>query len=48
VKKALYTGSFLCRGPVGGPGGVHLLGILRGKEHAYLGSFSMDPEDIKS
>jgi hypothetical protein len=28
--------------------GVRLLGLWREKEHAYLGSFSMDPEDIKS
>jgi len=25
-----------------------MLGLLRGKEKAYLGSFSVDPEDIKS
>jgi hypothetical protein len=27
---------------------VRLLGLLRGKENAYLGSFFLDPEDIKS
>jgi hypothetical protein len=27
---------------------VHLLGRLREKENAYLGSFFLDPEDIKS
>ena len=28
--------------------GVRLLGLLREKENAYLGSFFLDPEDIKS
>jgi hypothetical protein len=42
------VGSSLHRGPVGEPGGVCLLGLLRGKENAYLGSSSVDPEDIKS
>jgi len=28
--------------------GVHLLGLLRVKENAYLGSLFLDPEDIKS
>jgi len=28
--------------------GVHLLGLLREKENAYLGSFFLDPEDTKS
>jgi hypothetical protein len=37
----------LHRGPVGEPGGVHLLGLLREKENTYLGSSSVDPEDIK-
>ena len=32
----------------GDPGGVRLLGLLREKENAYLGSSSVDPEDIKS
>jgi hypothetical protein len=41
-------GSTLHRGPVGELGGVCLLGLLREKENAYLGSFSMDPEDIKT
>jgi hypothetical protein len=27
--------------------GVHLLGLLREKEKAYLGSFFLEPEDIK-
>jgi hypothetical protein len=27
--------------------GARLLGLLRGKENAYLGSFFLDPEDIK-
>jgi len=40
--------SSLHRGPVGEPGGVCLLGLLIEEEDAYLGSFSMDPEDIKS
>ena len=40
-------GSSLPRGPVGEPGEVCLLQLLREKENAYLGSFSMDPEDIK-
>jgi hypothetical protein len=26
---------------------VHLLGLLREKENAYLGSFFLDPEEIK-
>jgi hypothetical protein len=30
------------------PGGVSLLGLLREKENAYLDSFLLDPEDIKS
>jgi hypothetical protein len=34
--------------PVGEPGGVLLPGLLIEKENAYLGSFSADPEDIKS
>jgi len=28
--------------------GVRLLGLLREKENAYLGSFFLDPEGIKS
>jgi len=39
-------GSWLHRGPVGEPGGVHLVGLLREKETAYLGSLFLDPEDI--
>jgi hypothetical protein len=35
------------RGPAGEPGGVRLLGHLSEKENAYLGSFFLDPEDIK-
>ena len=27
--------------------GFRLLGILREKENAYLGSFFLDPEDVK-
>jgi len=27
--------------------GVRLLGLVREKENAYLGSFFMDPENIK-
>jgi len=41
-------GSSLHRGPVGEPGGVRLLGLLKEKENAYLDSFSMDPEVIKT
>ena len=40
-------GSALHKGPVGEPGGLCLLGLLREKENAYLGSFSVDPEGIK-
>ena len=40
--------SSLHRGPVGETGGVRLLALLIGKEKAYLGSFSVDPENIKS
>jgi hypothetical protein len=47
-KKALYTGSSPHRGSVGETGGVRLLGLLREKENAYLCSFFLDPEDIKS
>ena len=35
------------RAAVGKPGGVRLLGLLRERGNAYLGS-SVDPEDIKS
>jgi len=38
--------SSLHRGPAGEPGGVRLLGLLREKENAYLGSPSVDPEGI--
>jgi len=41
-------GSSLHRSPIWEPGGVHLLGLSRVKEDAYLSSFSMDPEDIKT
>ena len=34
--------------PVGETGGVHLLGLLREQQNAYLGSSSLDPDDIKS
>ena len=40
--------SSLHRGPVGEPGGVCLLELLREKENAYLGSFLLDPKDTKS
>jgi hypothetical protein len=35
-------------GPVGEPEGVRLLGLLREKGNAYVGSFSVDPDDIKT
>ena len=38
----------LHRGPAGEPGEVRLLGLLRERENAYLGSSSVDPEDTKS
>ena len=41
-------GSSLHRGPVEEPEGVRLLRLLRKKDNAYLGSFFLDPEDIKS
>jgi hypothetical protein len=41
-------GSSVHRGPVGEPGGVCLVGPLKEKEKAYLDSFSMDPEVIKT
>ena len=41
-------GNSLHRGPFGEFEGVRLLGLLREKENAYLGSPSVDPEDIKS
>jgi hypothetical protein len=47
VKKDLYTGSSLHWAPVGETGQVRLLGLLREKENAYLGSFLLDSEDIK-
>ena len=40
---ALYIGALL-----GNLEGVRLLGLLREKENAYLGSFFLDPVDIKS
>ena len=40
--------SSLHRALLGNLGGVCLLGLLRGKESAYLDSSSVDPEDIKS
>jgi len=33
---------------LGNPEGIYLLELLTEKENAYLGSFSFDPEDIKS
>ena len=33
---------------LGNTEGVRLLGLLRERENAYLGSFFFDPEDIKS
>jgi hypothetical protein len=45
-------GSSLHRGPTGALLGnlevVYLLELLREKENSYPGSFSFDPEDIKS
>jgi len=35
-------------GPVGEHGGFRLLGLLREKDNAYVGSSSVDREDIKS
>ena len=32
----------------GEPGAVRLLGLLREQQNAYLGSSSLDPDDIKS
>jgi hypothetical protein len=40
-RAALYIWALL-----GNLEGVHLLGLLRGKENAYLGSFALDPQDI--
>jgi hypothetical protein len=48
VKKGLVSGQLSSQGPVGEPGGVRLLGLLREKEKAYLGSSSVEPEHIKS
>jgi hypothetical protein len=48
VKKGLVSGQLSSNGPVGKPGEVCLLEILREKENVYLGSSSVDPEDIKS
>ena len=41
-------GSSLHRALLGESGGVRLLGLLREKESVYLGSSSVDSEDIKS
>jgi len=41
-------GGSLHRDPVGEPGAVCFPGLLREKENAYLGSFSVDTEDINS
>jgi len=35
-------------GLLGNLEGVHLLGLLREKENAHLGSFFLDPENNKS
>jgi len=40
-RAALYIWALL-----GNLEGVRLLGLLRGKENAYLGSFVLDPQDI--
>jgi hypothetical protein len=42
-RAALSVGALL-----GNLEGVHLLGLLRAKDNAYLGSFFLDPEDVKS
>jgi len=39
--------SSLHMGPVGEPGGVRLLRLLRDKENAYLGSFSWTQRTLK-
>ena len=44
----LVSGQLSPQGLIGEPGGVCLLGLLRGKESAYLSSSSVDPEDIES
>ena len=41
-------GSSLHWGPVEELGGFRLLGLLAEKENAFLGSSSVDPENIKS
>jgi len=48
LKKGLVSGQLSPQGLAGKSGGVCLLGFLREKENAYLGSSSVDPEDIKS
>ena len=48
VKEALQVGSSLHRGTAGEHVEVRLLGLLREKENANLGSSSVDPEDTKS
>jgi len=47
-KKGLVSGQLSPYGPVGKSGGVRLLGLLREKENAHLGSSFVEPEDIKS
>ena len=44
----LVSGQLSPQGVIGEPGGVCLLGFLRGKENAYLSSSSVHPEDMKS